>query len=571
MAMRHSGDMRTPTAMRPLSFVFLAFAAFFLFPLPAQNRRIVLPPGDDAYALVSALSFESGKLPLSADAPQDLGRLFNTVAQADNALGGRSLAAVVASLAYLSRLSDLESPGVFTPSIAGIPPVAVSLKAAANPEIYLSRGASGLPAFYGYEDRDSLLSIPVSLSIADAFAMGAGFDLALNPDSLDPDLPPNPWSNVPPSADYLDYRFPKTSYVAVGADFWSLRAARMNVDWGAARENLYLSDSGGFLDQACGELALRDFSYSFLAASLDSIQEGGKSSQVPTPYTDIPRTLVAHRLQARFLDKIRLSLTEGAMIGGVAPDLRYLNPLTVFHSLFDFEHSSSYIGAELEVLPWKYASLYAGGVANQLESPYERQRYPGSAVIPDAYAWQAGSRAYLPLGPGWLELRAEYSYANPWMYIRENPAVSYSNEHYLCSNVPGSGQYDFPCLGFSQGPDSILSLFEASYRLPGLLIGSLGVQYLQKGQNELSTPYEQSLAAAALVSPSGMPENSLRLYLSGRYSPVPGLCLRLGGAYIQAQNASHVQGATAYDLQGIASLELEAFALGDYLKARFGK
>jgi hypothetical protein len=39
------------------------------------------------------------------------------------------------------------------------------------------------------------------------------------------------------------------------------------------------------------------------------------------------------------------------------------------------------------------------------------------------------------------------------MYIAEYPEISYSNEHYLGSNVPGTSQYDFPCIGFTYGPE----------------------------------------------------------------------------------------------------------------------
>jgi hypothetical protein len=542
----------------PRTVFFIHFILLSLVSIiSAQNNQILLSAGDEAFDLVRAIAYSRGILPLSLDAPQTLDKVLRA---ADEGNPTDSLAEVKA-LEWLASIRQ----GTGIPALV---PLSIAYEASISPEVYLSRADSTIQAVFGLGERSSLVSVPFDLGINDALALGADVSLGLNPDTLNKALCPDAWSNIASQLGYYDFRIPLFSYLSAGGDFWNLRVGRAPIDYGPAAENIYLSESAGYLDHVYGEIFFNDFSYSALAASLDSRQEGGKSWQIPQTYSDVPRTLLVHRLQARFIDKIRLALTEGTMIGGVLPDLRYLNPLSIFHDFYDFQHSTAYVGVEIEALPWKYVSLYASGVANQLQSSYEKARYPGSEVIPDAFAWQAGSRAFIPLGPGFLEARAEYSYANPWMYIREYPSISYSNEHYLCSNVPGSSQYDFPSLGFSNGPDSILSLIEVGYRAPGRVSGLLGLEYLQKGEHSLETPYTESLEAALLISPSGIPENNLAMRAEAKSKAIPGLGLRLGGALIFVSNQGHVQGASDWDFQGIATLEVDAFALYRFLSDR---
>ncbi len=535
--------------------------------IPAQSSQALLLPGEEVYSLLYNLSVCQGILPLSLDAPQSRERLGRAATQA---LAAASSATTDSSpeqgvhprdSALFSSLKPATDPILSALKLSG--PVPASLEAALilSPEFYAALPGTLIPPFFASASRSPLASIPLQLGIADSLSLASDFRLGLNPDSLNPALYPHSWTNIPLDPSALDYRFPSHSSVNLGSSFWSLRAARGPLDWGPAAKNLYLASTAGFFDYVYGDIALSDFSYSFFAASLDSTLEGGKSAPTGASYADMPRSLFLHRFQARAFKRLRIALMEGSLVAGVNPDLRYLNPLAVFHSFYDFSNATSYLGAELEFLPWKYASLYASAVANQFSSAYERQRYPGVAIMPDAFAWQAGIRTALPLGSGYLEARAEHSYANPWIYIREYPQLSYSNEHYLCSNLPGSSQYDFPCVGFEPGPDSLLSLLEAGYRLPGILHGLVGIEYLQKGQNYLNSPYQESLEAAALQSPSGISQNSLRLRAQATWRLLPSMSVKAGLAGIWVWNQGHQSGAFAADIQGLGGIELDILSL----------
>jgi hypothetical protein len=535
----------------------LVFAAVAIAWLPCEPGSGLVPAGDDAYDLLEALAFSAGIVPLSADQPRSEKSLMSELdavptgdEKTDDAIT-RALSDRFASRTLLEK-----------------PACAYRIAVTLTPEFYYDDVASTIPYYRGYGDRASILSIPIDVDFAKAFAVGGLIDLRQNPDAENKAYNPRNYVNVPANLGYFDFRIPLRSYVAASGDFWNLRLCRERVNWGASRNAIFLADTAGFLDHAYGEISLPDFSYGLLVASLDSRQEGMKNVSEGGTYNDVPRTFLAHRIQARFFKKIRVALSEGTMVGGVNPDLRYLNPFFIFHDSFSFDHATSYMGVELEAVPWKYFSVYANGAANQLQSSYETSTYPTAASVPNAFAWQVGSKGYLPMGPGFWDGSLEFSYVNPWMYIRETPATSYSNEHYLGSNVPETTGYDFPCLGFESGPDSILAEFRLGYRIPKTMEADLVGRYLVKGEQDLSTAYAESEAAASLVTPTGTPEKKLTVAAEGSWWALPWMKLAASLAFIHRDNAAHVLGAADNDVQCSFSLGIDAISLAAFIREK---
>jgi hypothetical protein len=200
-----------------------------------------------------------------------------------------------------------------------------------------------------------------------------------------------------------------------------------------------------------------------------------------------------------------------------------------------------------------------------VQSGYETSTYGGS--VPNAFAWQAGSKAYLPMGKGMLNATAEFSYANPWMYIRESLSTSYTNEHYLGSNVPGSSQYDLPCLGLASGPDSMVAELHIGYRIPDFIYAGLIGKYAIKGENSLNTAYTEGTTQAALVTPTGTAENTLTIAFEGYWRVLPFLRVGISLAYLDRVNAGHILGLRDNDLQASVGIEADVLALTGFVNA----
>jgi hypothetical protein len=536
--------------------LYLAFAIVAAFAKAEGPGTALVPSGDDAYGYVEALAFSAGVVPLSSDEPRSEKSLMaelDAIEPSQDA-ASENLSRALAEL--LRKRPLLEKPeSEFKIGIS------------VSPEVYLCDPASSIPYWRGYGDRSSIISVPIDFSFEKAFAIGGLLDLRQNPDAEGKALNPENYFNIPKNLGYYDFRLPLRSYAAAGGDFWSLRICREQVDWGAARDAIYLADTAGFIDHFYGEISLPNFSYGLFAASLDAREEGSRGAPLAGNYNDVPRTFLVHRLQARFFKRIRIALNEGIMVGGIYPDLRYFNPLYIFHDSFAFDHATSFTGAEIEAVPWKYFSIYAAGAANQIQSSFETSTYPTASSIPNAFAWQTGIKAYIPMGKGIWDGTAEFIYANPWMYIRESPSTSYSNEHYLGSNVPGSTGYDFPCLGLESGPDSMVAELRIEYKLPRTMEASLLVEYLIKGEQDLSTPYAEGETATAMVTPTGTPEMTLTIGVEGSWRMLPCLSLGLSLAYLDRSNAGHSLGDRDRDIQASLKLDLDVLALVDSINS----
>src|SRR5690606_27965646 len=147
-------------------------------------------------------------------------------------------------------------------------------------------------------------------------------------------------------------------------------------------------------------------------------------------------------------------------------------------SFYEWEHSASLFSLEASLTPIQGLNVYGQFMFNQIQSAYEVEHY-GADAIPNARGWRGGLGYTLPLGPGFLGLQAEYTHTDPWLYIRENPYITYSWRRKVTSNVNGSVLVTLP-LGFEHGPDNDAFWASASFSVPGLgsarIVGEYRVQ-----------------------------------------------------------------------------------------------
>jgi hypothetical protein len=538
-------------------FVFaLAFAAFAaVHPWNAmgqelreliENGQRVIPIESPLYRALEDLQLEAGRAPLStaypvteAEARQTLDRLRPLVR---SRAGLRTLAVAEAELTHspVYREELFEADAGLTTAL----------------EAYLHTDNEYLEWEYGYEDRLPFLSVPLSAWFSNVLYLTSELTLNKEPTRVTED--PENITNVLTGMDALDITFPFRAFVSAGGVNWNFQFGRDTLSWGPGwTGNLLVSDYADYHEYLRFSAWGERFKFTSLYLNLEPWLKPGESAPGGDAH-ERSKVFIVNRFELGFLRKISFALSQGIMIGGIRPDIRALNPLMVYHNLY-LESTGGYnlrdwanavFAAELTVTPIRGFSAYGAFVLDQFQTSYEKDKW-NAVTIPDAWGVQLGAEGLLPVGEGYLTGRAEWVYTTPWLYIRENPLVSFSTRRLFIANSGGGRRLltDKP-IGYEAGPDSITAAAGIEYRVPGLYLGGLRYRYLLSGENTLSSPYAHSEANAAIRTPSGdTPETKHVISLYGEITPLRRLT---GGAelsFVRAENAAHVPGAAVSDLQ----------------------
>ena len=432
------------------------------------------------------------------------------------------------------------------------------------------RSNTDLPFLHGYDDQAPIVSVPSGVYVDDFLALEADFDLRQDPTSIDSS---NYLSNIIPDFSYYDVSMPHRSYGAVQGQNWALALAREKLEIGVgSNSRLIVSDTPHFIDRLQFTLYFEVFQYFFALAYFEPWLTSAETADDNT-YWDYSETseeeaeaskyLALHRFDFRPWPWLNLALTEGLMYGGKYPDLRLLNPLQIFHSFYEWEYSASIFSIEAAVTPLRGINLYGQFMFNQIQSTYEIERY-GADAIPNARGWRAGAEASTGIGPGIFKAVVEYTHTDPWLYIRENPLITYSWRRKVTSNVDGTRILTLP-LGFVHGPDTDSFWAQASYFLPGFGQAALSGEYWVDGDKSITTPYAEGQEAATETTPSGAKTSHVDIRLDISADPLPFLRTELGlGVSIRT-----IEGGSAEaGFEWLASVSLSAAELVDSIRER---
>jgi hypothetical protein len=511
---------------------------------------------------------ESGRVASRSDRPSAsqsgsrLGGWFN--GQFSGRLSPEALAALRASAA-LSANSAGPWRGVDSVGLGAS--IQADTKLEAYPRLF---DDGNVPTPWGWSDRAPLVSIPMELYALDVFYGRAALELREEHNAIERVVDPVNASNWFESLDYIDYTFPFEAFIGAEYGPLSVSFGRDKLRWGpGATGTLVLSDAPDFYDYIDAGATGDWFSYRFARISIDpSLRSTELEALGAGAQFESAKNLFLHRYEFLLFDRIALGLVEGLMVGGIEPDLAYANPFLVLHNRFawnatftdglagnEFFTAASILGAELRVNPWRYMELYGSFAMNQFQTQYELDRYAGAAdAMPNAFAWQAGGEAAYPLLGGWIRAAVEYVYTNPWMYIRENRFNSFTWRRRLASNVVGSDQLTDAFLGYHYGPDAKVFYAAAGWDAPGKLSFMASLEYAERGEQNLYTPYDEGDDAVGLVTPTGIAELSTILALEASWSPLPGLSLYGSLASSSILNASHSSGAKAVSVDNLIGI-----------------
>jgi hypothetical protein len=281
-----------------------------------------------------------------------------------------------------------------------------------------------------------------------------------------------------------------------------------------------------------------------------------------------------HYLQIRPYRKISVSLAEGVMVN--APlELRFLNPLTVFHGYESYKsygdynkelgltnpsdpndpanytaidpvggsRIGSYFGVKIEFQPVKYFRIYGLFSMDQFQLPIEESNWKES-LTPNAMAVQAGFDAAVPSPRGYWRFGLEGVYVQPYMYVLWDKKWSFYKE------VPEVEQMDLNYwTGTPFGPDSIAGTFWVGYEdIPSKWSLELGFVFSAQGRrsgfdifndNSYRPTYK---VYDVVVPPTGTPVYTYTVKLLGSWTPVTWLELSAQPGYRIVDNYKHTAG-----------------------------
>ncbi len=569
--------MKRQAIVALLGVFLLASAAY------GENDQKIIKLGSDAYAALTSLYLEQGLAPPSQSGPYSVDEFRIALARID-----RSALSPAGKKTYDYVKSCLVHPvkGHEGKNLEfnSDPTVTIGFYGQTNP------GAQNDSSEQGWVDRPPAINIPLEAWLFDS--VYADVELAVYQDpfvaqNLTGDSDPSGFTgnptNLPLSISELyEDQMPERAFISGGGPHWNVDFGRDTLSWGNGPfGNLILSDTPSYYDFLRFTTYWNNFK--FTAAYIDLPPYfPGINTLNPTPtqiadaetadgttnlvgITSMTKLMLSHRVEFRVWDRVTLAVSEAIVIGGIDPSLSLLNPLEIFHNWNIWETANDIASAEISVNPFKWLDLFVQYAQNQIGGSIEI--YSGANDTPSAGGVLGGAQGSFPLGSGYVQVAAQVTETDPWLYIGGSPgngAMPWdtidSEQRYLSNFLGGDPVVATP-VGWLYGPDSLCYNASVSYNVYGQYTAGIEFRYQEQGSNTLDTPHAYGPAAVALTTPSGPnPTDTTVVHLFGTWNLVRlfGVGVGLGGDtyFINVQNIGHVYGTEAFNVQLVGTVTM---------------
>ena len=509
------------------------FITFFVFTIPLFSFDMILT-GDPVLEDLRFLSLKSGRPLLSFTpplAPAEVKRFLDSINEADLGPSARdAYHRVLRRLAPVSRISYSEENFSLLLNINSV----FEARARFNSDI------SWYPR---YRQITPLVSAPLRASFANTiqlyfepiFAMRTG---EISDGAFD--------SNVPTSHDQFNHEFVVRAFAAVGGDWWNFQIGRDRLFWGTGHTgSLIFSDHSPYFDFARLSFFSANVKYSIIVNQMplrlsrglftdDWWQDNYDSVDTRTV---LQRHFYLHRLDFRLFDRLSIGIMEGMMVGDAPLEIRYLNPLIYFHSLFawnDFPlwrpDSGHMVGSffSLEV-NWnvnRNLAFYGQFSMNEFTLPGETDGHP------NAMGWMAGVQFAHSFNNWGAVSFLEFVYTDPYLSILSSPFASFIQMDRLRN-------YYF--IGHPRDTIAVTVGTNFFYRDILNLYGNFS--WISSGEHNrygLIWDWESGPDAVGRRTPTGTAENKFILSVGSGWRPSPRIILRANVTGIISLNNSHI-------------------------------
>jgi hypothetical protein len=429
--------------------------------------------------------------------------------------------------------------------------IAAEARVRSNPEIPWSQ-----------RDKDSpfSLSVPVGLFFADSVQLFIEPLLARDPAGYD-EKGTFFGTNLPYKAEHFELNMPLRAFIAAGGAWWTFELGRDRLSFGTAHTgNLAISDTPDYYDMARLSLFSPVFKYSLLISQMPLSVNGLLAEDTPLMNHTTQRYLYVHRLDIRLFHRFTLSLTEGVMVGNSPLELRFLNPLTIFHSFFSWRdygewdegaERSDMVGSLFSIdFDWAIAphlALYGQFVMNELTTPYEAEHFP-EGQAPNATGYLLGLEYARDLA-GWrATFYGEAVYTDPYLYVLSTPFGSYLWMRRLADM--GSKPLRYAYLGHPAGRDALLFALGASF-VKGNIAFFADLSFIAQGEHDLAWDWNMGEEYTKERTPSGVSENKFTAVFGASWRILPYLSLSTQIAPALIFNDNHESGTNEYGLDAV--------------------
>lgn len=486
--------------MKKLLHLLCLIIIFVPLPLQARNFSAILSADSPLYDDLEALYASQNRVVPSLARPLSEAEFMMYLSRLDYSLldkGGQRLYRSVLARLWGKSLAELEGLDF-----------RVGLEAIL--ELHGKTRHQAKKPKHDYSERKALLKLPLELRLFNLLTLHMGPELREHPPMVQKK---GNYSNIMTGAYEIDSRIPHRAYISLAQKHWTIHFGRDRLNWGnGLGGNLLQSGAADFHEFLALSVHWPFFKYCSHYLALDPyLTEAEKALEDDFKQNSEPyRALISHRIELRILERVFIGLTEAALFGRKYPELRYLNPMAVFHNWFDESLRNSVFSVELNALLFRGFQIYGQFLIDQFQLPVEKENWEKASRVPNAFGGIAGLRFERSLGPGILYSFFEWTYTNPWLYTDLAPMTRYLTRQVLWADQ--LYVLDQP-LGHWSGPDSLIWELEARYQLPDLFSAGIGGIIRIKGENTAETILRETNEAVSLRTPSGeFPQKELSLH-----------------------------------------------------------
>jgi len=526
-----------------LTFLFLITGSIF-----SQPFDMILT-GDPVLDDLRFLSIESGNSFLSFSPPLSPHELHIFLDSIDTS--SLSQPAAEAYYRVLKRLAPVIPLSLSIWNFSGSLNINVSLEG----RVRINEDISWEPK---YNQITPLLSIPIRLHFSEYIQFYIEPHVSVTPDNIS-------YINFPLDSNTTNY-WPVRSFAAAGGSFWNFQIGRDNINWGTSHSgSLTFGDKSTFYDFARLSFFMRYLKYSIITTQLplkldSDLFLSPDDAFYPVDWkTKLTRTMqryyYLHRLDVNLFDKVSIGIMEGVMAGNSPIEIRYLNPLLIFHSLFSWrdydkwgdggDMNGSHFSLEVNWNIVKSLAFYGQFVMNQFALKTELDG--NSDQPPDALGYLAGLH-YTHSFDTWASIfYLEFIYTDPYLYMLASPFASFINE-----------DWDYKYIAYPR--DTMALTVGTKFVKNDKLNFSGSISWISSGEHNkygLKWDWRSTPDARNEKSPSGTAENKLIFCFGTFWKPFPFfqyLALKADISLIASLNNGNISDNNQFGAQGSLSV-----------------
>ena len=409
-------------------------------------------------------------------------------------------------------------------------------------------------------------AFPLKLSFAEAFQLYIEPSAAIRPDEYGKNTGD---FNIPTGYYTYNESNPLRAFAAAGNSWLNFQIGRDRLYWGSGHTGgLVFSDNSQFFDFARLSVFGTNFKYSLVVNQMQLELNQNlfrNDSKINSDWLEDPdnmtrsihRYFYLHRFDFSIKDRVSIGIMEGVMVGNSPLELKYLNPVMLFHALFSWEDydtwdnpedwemgdiNGSILSLEINWNIVKNFAAYGQFVLNDFAAPGEKGLQP-----PNGLGYMAGIQ-YAHSFNIWASIFfLEFIYTDPYLNLLSSPFASFIQMNRF-------NQYYF--LGYPR--DTVTVTLGTRFFNNDFLSFSASFSWIASGElnsgGTLKWDWELSEQARNKVTPTGITENKYILSIGAGWKPHPFVFLQANIAGIISVNNNHIDGETAVGGQATFSV-----------------